>query len=97
MTKYGETDGFRASDFLGVLENYLGKGVLDYVVVNNKKPAPTRLRPYASEQACLVENNLKNLNKKPHLIATDLLRPQGLIRHDPKKTARVVKRILDKA
>lgn len=94
MTKYGETDGFQASDFLGVLENYLGERVLDYVVVNNKKPTPARLRLYASERACLVENGLRNLDKKPHLITADLLRPRGLIRHDPEKTVRIVKSIL---
>lgn len=94
MTKYGETDGFRASDFLRVLESYLGEGVLDYIVVNNKKPAPARLRPYASERARLVENDLKNLGKKPILIAANLLRPRGLIRHDPEKTASIVKKLL---
>jgi len=94
MTKYGETDRFRASDFLEILESYLGKIVLDYVVVNNKKPAPARLRPYASERACLVENDLKHSTKKPILIAADLLRPRGFLRHDPQKAASVVRKLL---
>ncbi|MEK7624440.1 MAG: gluconeogenesis factor YvcK family protein [Patescibacteria group bacterium] len=93
MTKHGETDGFKASDFLKVLESYLGKGVLDYVVVNNKKPAPARLRLYASERATLVENDLKKNNLKPILIAADLLRPRGFLRHDPGKTANIIKKL----
>lgn len=93
MTKYGETDGFTASDFLKVLESYLGKGILDYAVVNSKKPAPVRMRPYVSERACLVENDLKKNGSKPILIAADLLRPRGFLRHDPEKTAAVVRNI----
>ncbi len=94
MTKYGETDGFRASDFLKVLENYLGKGVLDYVVVSNKKPALVRLRPYALEKAYWVENDLKDLGRKPILIKANLLRPRGFVRHDSEKTATVAKKFL---
>jgi len=94
MTKHGETDSFRASDFLRVLENYLGKGVLDYVAVNSKKPAPVRLRPYVSERAYLVENDFKKTNKKPILIAADLMRPRGFIRHDAEKTANIIKKFL---
>ena len=95
MTKYGETDGFRASDFLKILESYLGKIVLDYIVVNNKKPVPVRLRPYASERACLVENDLKNSSEKPILIAADLLRPRGFVRHDPEKIANIIKKLFN--
>jgi len=94
MTKYGETDGFRTSDFLKVLENYLGEGVLDYIVVNNKKPAPARLRPYALEKAYWVENDFKKINRKPILIEADLLRPRGFVRHDPEKAAAVVRKLL---
>jgi len=94
MTKYGETNGFRASDFLKTLESYLGRIVLDYVIVNSKKPTPARLRSYISERATLVENDLKNSNKKPILITIDLLRPRGFLRHDPEKTANIAKKIL---
>ena len=94
MTKHGETDNFRASDFLRVLENYLGRGVLDYVAVNSKKPASARLRSYVSEHACLVENDFKKTNKKPILIAADLMRPRGFIRHDAEKTANIIKKFL---
>ena len=94
MTKYGETDGFKASDFLKVLENYLGKGVLDYVVVSNKKPASARLRPYGLEKAYWVENDLKDLGRKLILIKANLLRPRGFVRHDSEKTSAVVKKIL---
>ena len=49
MTKAGETNGFLAADFLRELETYLGRGVLDYVVINKKIPAASRLAKYKKE------------------------------------------------
>lgn len=43
MTKPGESDGFKASDFVNLIREYLGtSSPLDYVVVNNA-PYPERL------------------------------------------------------
>ena len=38
MTKHGETDGFRASDFVRVIHRYLGRRV-DTVIVNTATPS----------------------------------------------------------
>jgi len=96
MTKFGETTGFSASDFINTLKRYLGEDVLDYVILNNKKPSPQRLSAYMKELAEFVEADLENIPPKKNFmpIATDLLRPRGLIRHDPEKLARVVRMIL---
>lgn len=37
MTQVGSTDGFSVEDFLTILEKYLGKGVIDYVIFNTGK------------------------------------------------------------
>lgn len=94
MTKYGETHGFRASDFLKILEQYLGKGILDFVVVNSKKPGWSRLKNYVQEKAELVEFDKENFGHQPTVITADLLRAKGLARHDPDKIAGLVKMIL---
>ena len=44
MTQVGNTDGFSVEDFLSVLEKYLGKGVIDYVIFNTGKLSPTLLK-----------------------------------------------------
>ena len=93
MTKFGETSGFRASDFVRVLEKYLGKEVLDYVVVNKTKPTAMRFRPYAEEKAEFVEADLQTL-KKPMLIEASLIRKYGFLRHDPDKVAEIVKTLI---
>jgi uncharacterized cofD-like protein len=90
MTKHGETNGYRASDFLRAIEDHLGKGVINYVLMNNKRPTATRLKPYIREHAEFVVPDIESSSKHPVPITADLIRPRGFIRHDPAKLARVI-------
>jgi uncharacterized cofD-like protein len=90
MTKFGETNGFAASDFVKEIEKYLGKGIVDYAVVSNKKPAGARLKKYEKEKAEWVAMDKKNFGSAPKLLAADLLRNRGFIRHDPEKIAKLI-------
>lgn len=91
MTKFGETYGFRASDFLRTLESYIGKGVLDYFVVNAERPGRERLKPYIKERADVVEIDDAHMPAaKPVLVKSALLRKGSLVRHDPDKLARLI-------
>jgi len=51
MTKYGETNKFTAEDFFATLEKYIGKGVIDYFLVNVEKPKNCYLGKYDKEKA----------------------------------------------
>ena len=95
MTKYGETNKFTAEDFFATLEKYLGKGVIDYFLVNIEKPKNCYLGKYNKEKAELVKYDRKILNswKKPKVIFARLLRQGPLLRHDPKKLAKVISNI----
>lgn len=88
MTKWGETTGFSAADFLSSLEKYLGKNVLDYVVINNKRPPVDRARHYEKENAEFIE--LGNLPAKPIPVFGNYLRGRGFVRHDPEKLAKIL-------
>jgi len=91
MTKFGETSGFRASDFLKVIENYLGAGALDYFIVNTKKPSFSRLKKYSEERADFVEYDKGNFTgRRPMVLVGDFLRRHGFLRHDPDKLAKVL-------
>lgn len=64
MTKRGETGGFegghpdfKASDFLRVIEGWVGRR-MDHVLCNNEVPPPHALERYASEGAHPVEGDL---------------------------------------
>ncbi len=91
MTKFGETSGFRASDFLKAVENYLGAGTLDYFIVNAKKPSFSRLKKYSEERADFVEYDKENFTgRRPTVLVGDFLRRHGFLRHDPGKLAKVL-------
>lgn len=92
MTKFGETNGFSASDFIDIIKKYL-KGDLDYVLINNKKPSRERIKKYEQEGAEFVSH--QQLKGQPfEVIKRDLIRESGYIRHDPDKTARTILGIL---
>jgi uncharacterized cofD-like protein len=92
MTKYGETNGFAAQDFIDTIEKYLGKGVLDYTIFNNKKPSISILRRYRKENAHFVDlGELSLTSRQPKIILADLLDRGRFIRHNPhKKLAQVL-------
>lgn len=95
MTKFGETYGFRSSDFLRTIEAYLGKNVLNYFVANIERPHRERLKPYIREKAELVHVDEENISpRSPILVKARLLRAGPLIRHDPQKLAKLINMLI---
>lgn len=92
MTKFGETNGFIATDFVKVVEQYLGRGVLDYAIINTKRPTRERLGYYEKESAEFVE--FGGLPKRPTPIFGDFLRRRGFVRHDPERLAQTLVSLL---
>ena len=88
MTKDGETSGFKAKDFISVIEKYIGTRVLDFAIINTKKPSTDRLKHYEKESARFVE--VDGLGSRPMPILGDFLRRRGFIRHDPDKLAKIL-------
>lgn len=102
MTKLGHTDGFKVEDFLKKIEDYLGKGVIDYVIFNKKRPPKEFLKKYAKEGEEFVEFD-KEVFKKRGFIGDNLINPKiyqqdpadiflkrTLIRHHPQKLAKII-------
>src|SRR3989344_1826570 len=91
MTKFGETSNFTASDFVEVLEQYIGKGTLSHIIVNDKKPDDDRIAKYEKAHAHMVEYDKKQLKEKGlKVIEENVLRPVGLIRHNSDTLARII-------
>ena len=88
MTKFGETNGYVAADFIQMVSGVLGEKCLDYVVVNNARPSLRELKKYAEEKSTIVDWN--NLPPKPTPILGNFLRKKGLIRHDPDLLAKTL-------
>lgn len=72
MTKYGETNGFRAKDFLMTLEKYLGKNVLDYFIINTKKPKAEYLKKYLREKKELIRFDPKEFIGYPVFVSSKI-------------------------
>ncbi len=93
MTKFGETNNFKASDFLKEIEKYIGGNIIDYIVANNKTPNKKRLLKYEKEKASLVVLDDYFFKNKPKLIKADLIRESGFVRHDPEKILKIIKKL----
>ena len=100
MTKYGQTTGYKASDHVSNLEKYLGKDVLDIIIVNTKTPKKETLAWYSDYDEHPVKNDLKGAQQeiieanliKDVVLAKTLADPlkRSIIRHDPEKLAKEV-------
>lgn len=92
MTKYGETHGFVAEDFLETIEGYLDKKIFDIALVNSKKPAESLLKKYRKENSFFIDDFFTRPpgTRKPKLVHSDFLRAGSLIRHDPEKLAHAI-------
>lgn len=94
MTKRGETDSYKASDFLKSLIFYLGNADrIDYVLTNDNSITPEIEDLYAKEGQAVVkvdEEELKRLAPQAKIIKTSLAKyspKEHLLRHDPDKLA----------
>jgi uncharacterized cofD-like protein len=101
MNRKGQTTAFRTSDYMKELIRYLGEDIFDHILINDQKPAKELIDVYA-EEGDLVENDLDD----DRLITADLLGPlaeeprrdllkRNLIRHDSKKLAQELMKIVD--
>jgi uncharacterized cofD-like protein len=84
MTKFGETHGFRASDFVALIESHLGTS-LDFIICNTAVPVPEVLESYQAEHAYPVEVDLETDQSKRQIVSAQLLAPGIRARHDPSK------------
>ena len=96
MTKYGETNNFSASDFVKVMESYLGEKVIDFVVVNVEKMAGRTLERYKKENVDYVEFDEEKFSPNFKTITGKFLRKGQFLRHDQEKLAKVLAGIIGK-
>lgn len=103
MNKHGHTTNFKAGDYLREIKRFVGKDVFDYVIINNRKLPEELIQLYETE-GDPVKNDLVN---DPRVIAADVLSAEAvplqktdalkrsLIRHDSRKLAEELMKIVD--
>jgi uncharacterized cofD-like protein len=97
MTQPGETDGMMGSAHVRAIEDQIGNGLIDAVLVNARPIPAARLAHYADTGAVPVAVEREQLERSGvEVIATDLLAEGELIRHDPTKLAAAVLGFLER-
>jgi len=101
MNRKGQTTHYKLSDYIGEISQFLGDDVFDYVIVNEQMPSKDLIDVYA-EEGQLVENDLDEKRViRAQLLGELLEKPKkdlikrNLIRHDPKKLAEELIRIVN--
>lgn len=106
MNKRGQTDRFKATDFIKELRKYTGGLVFDYILINNGKIENSVLGWY--QKTCEVEPVINDLTEDRHtkVIATNIVGDikygktisdriqRSLIRHDPEKLGKALMEII---
>lgn len=74
MTQVGNTDGFRVKDFVLILEKYLGKSVIDYVIFNTGRLSVSSTKEVKKvfPKAKFIKYG-KSLLKNKNFIGADIL------------------------
>jgi uncharacterized cofD-like protein len=94
MTKYGETQNFKCSDFVTHLESFTGRE-MDAVIHNTTCPQKGLCELYAGQKSEFVQQDLHApFWDRRRLFSADLIETSGqVIRHDSEKLARLLQSI----
>jgi len=105
MTKYGQTSGWGAKKHLEVLESYLGKGIIDLIILNTGNPHKDVLSWYAKYHEEPIKDDFGK-KEAIRIIREDLLKDvlvrkstadilrRSIIRHDSEKLASEIMKII---
>lgn len=104
-TKRGQTTDYKATEHILDLEKYIGKDVLDFVIINNKQPLKRALEWYKTKEENLVLDDIIDSHYKiirKNLISTAEYKNskgdktvRSLIRHDSNKLAKAIIGLLE--
>ncbi len=92
MTKHGETDGYKASDFVKQIHRYLG-GHVDRVIMHDGSFPAHLVEHYATQRQFPVEADASEVRRLvPDVIVDSLLSVQRetLVRHDASRLLRAI-------
>lgn len=96
MTQPGETTNYSCSDHIKAIIEHSYPKIIDYCIVNKKTIPGELLDKYKRDNAFLVEvdiNRIKNLGCK--VISEEVASAKDFIRHESKRLARVVIRLIE--
>ena len=91
MTQPGETDDYGAYEHVQALVEHVGVQFLDYVIVNNQEVTGDKLRQYEAEGSQPIAPDIEKIRDLGiTVVPARLISKDDLVRHDPRKLARVL-------
>ncbi|MDA1276286.1 MAG: YvcK family protein [Verrucomicrobia bacterium] len=91
MTKWGETNGFVASEFAKEVLSYLKQDTFDYIICNSAPVADGLVKKYVAEKAHPVKLDIPELQQLARsVILEEVIQQTDIVRHDSNKLARVL-------
>ena len=97
MTEPGQTDNYKVSDLINAVHEHVGKGVMDYCLVNESDIMPEYIRRYNEEGSELLELDKSGIKATGvRVVISDLATAddKGYIRHDPRKLGKAIMTIV---
>jgi len=88
-TQIGETDHFSAADHIRVIIEELGRGALDFAVVNSNRATVAAITPELHVDP-VTDEGLEGFDHGIEVIACDVANDRNPLRHDPDKLAAVL-------
>lgn len=95
MTQAGETDDYTVGDYARAIESYLGKNIVEYILINDHICRAEELKPYidaGTRQMCATSADRKQLREMGIVpIESNLIEvSDGAIRHDAGRIANII-------
>ena len=94
MTQPMETKNYTLGDHLRIIEKYLGRNVIDYVIVNSGKIKSSILKRYVSQDSVPVVTDRKSLSGAALVKEKVASFHNGLIRHDSGALAKTILKLI---
>lgn len=97
MTKKGETTTYELPDFIDNIEKYAGE-VVDYVLVNNGFISDEVVEKYKQEEGkkpVKLKEGQEFISRRFKIIERDFVNASDLVRHSPKKIAKVIEELIE--
>lgn len=98
MQQPGETDGYTVSDHIKAINDNIGEGIIDSVILDPRDIPKDILERYKSMNSDKVELDREKIKEyNVELIERDILEidPKGMVRHHPYKLSAIIYSLID--
>lgn len=97
MTQAGETDDYKASDYVKAIVKHTFPGIIDYCIVNTEPIPEEFIEKYKKENSFTVIPDIQNIRDMGYSVTGEnVVNAMDYVRHNPAKLARIVMNILER-